>query len=170
MRAHADRFAQLARETLAQQRTTEGQALLTVTFDAELFGHWWFEGIDWLGRVLLGSARGEHHRPGHCELTLRREELAHPLDEWRRKERVARAVVDREPARVMHADVGKSRLVDLSAEDTLRQRAGYSAGPGVGIGHDLSRQLLVEHDVGDRDAAATPQHAERFLQCSRLSW
>jgi len=23
-----------------------------VTFDSELFGHWWFEGVDWLGLVL----------------------------------------------------------------------------------------------------------------------
>ena len=27
-----------------------------MTFDAELFGHWWFEGIDWLGRVLRDLA------------------------------------------------------------------------------------------------------------------
>lgn len=24
----------------------------TITFDAELFGHWWFEGIDWLEEVI----------------------------------------------------------------------------------------------------------------------
>ena len=51
-RTHADHFVQLVRETLAQRRARDRAALLTVTFDAELFGHWWFEGIDWLGRVL----------------------------------------------------------------------------------------------------------------------
>ena len=59
VRSHADHFVQLARDTLAKRRHPERDALLTVTFDAELFGHWWFEGIDWMGRVLRElSARG----------------------------------------------------------------------------------------------------------------
>src|SRR5437867_4305745 len=52
VRSHADHFVRLVRETLASGRGKDRDALLTVTFDAELFGHWWFEGIDWLGRVL----------------------------------------------------------------------------------------------------------------------
>src|SRR2546428_9639297 len=52
VRSHADHFVRLVRETLAGRRNRDRDALLTVTFDAELFGHWWFEGIDWLGRVL----------------------------------------------------------------------------------------------------------------------
>lgn len=28
----------------------------TLAFDAELFGHWWFEGIDWLEQVIRGCA------------------------------------------------------------------------------------------------------------------
>ncbi len=56
VRSHADHFARLVRETLAQRPHPERAALLTVTFDAELFGHWWFEGIDWLGRVLRDLA------------------------------------------------------------------------------------------------------------------
>lgn len=31
----------------------------TLAFDAELFGHWWFEGIDWLESVLRKAARTE---------------------------------------------------------------------------------------------------------------
>ncbi len=31
---------------------TDGEPVLTLAFDAELFGHWWFEGIDWLAEVL----------------------------------------------------------------------------------------------------------------------
>jgi 1,4-alpha-glucan branching enzyme len=53
VRGHATHFVGLLRETLARHRETrDGDALLTVTFDSELFGHWWFEGIDWLGHVL----------------------------------------------------------------------------------------------------------------------
>ncbi len=59
VRVHADHFVALVRDTLARRPHRERGALLTVTFDAELFGHWWFEGIDWLGRVLRDlSARG----------------------------------------------------------------------------------------------------------------
>jgi len=29
----------------------------TLAFDTELFGHWWFEGIDWLEAVLRGAAK-----------------------------------------------------------------------------------------------------------------
>jgi len=52
VRSHADHFVGLVRDTLARREDRRSSALLTVTFDAELFGHWWFEGIDWLGRVL----------------------------------------------------------------------------------------------------------------------
>ena len=59
VRSHAEHFVGLVRDTLAQRPDRHASALLTVTFDAELFGHWWFEGIDWLGRVLRElSSRG----------------------------------------------------------------------------------------------------------------
>jgi 1,4-alpha-glucan branching enzyme len=52
-RTHATHFVGLLRDTLSRHREERGgDALLTVTFDSELFGHWWFEGIDWLGHVL----------------------------------------------------------------------------------------------------------------------
>jgi 1,4-alpha-glucan branching enzyme len=57
VRAHATHFVGLLRDTLARHRAERGgSALLTVTFDSELFGHWWFEGIDWLGHVLRDLA------------------------------------------------------------------------------------------------------------------
>src|SRR6267143_172353 len=59
VRAHAVHFVGLVRETLAAHREDRGSdALLTVTFDSELFGHWWFEGVDWLGHVLRELASG----------------------------------------------------------------------------------------------------------------
>ena len=58
-REHAAHFVELVRETLAAHVPDGDPPVLTVTFDAELFGHWWFEGIDWLGAVLRDlSARG----------------------------------------------------------------------------------------------------------------
>jgi len=34
----------------------EGPPLLTVPFDAELFGHWWFEGVSWLDQFFRQAA------------------------------------------------------------------------------------------------------------------
>ena len=51
-RDHARHFVDVVRRELSG-RTADGRdPLLAVTFDSELFGHWWFEGVDWLGLVL----------------------------------------------------------------------------------------------------------------------
>jgi 1,4-alpha-glucan branching enzyme len=56
---HADHFIGTVRTELAAQRARTGRdGLLTVTFDSELFGHWWFEGVDWLAAVLRRAAEG----------------------------------------------------------------------------------------------------------------
>ena len=53
VREHARHFAASVRETLAVHRQATGRdGILVTTFDSELFGHWWFEGVDWLGLVL----------------------------------------------------------------------------------------------------------------------
>ncbi len=53
VRAHAAHFASLVRDELVSARGRSGtDAVVTTTFDSELFGHWWFEGIDWLSLVL----------------------------------------------------------------------------------------------------------------------
>lgn len=56
---HAEHFVSLVRRELEAHRArTGGDGLLTVTFDSELFGHWWFEGVDWLAEVLRRMAAG----------------------------------------------------------------------------------------------------------------
>jgi 1,4-alpha-glucan branching enzyme len=50
--AHADHFTSVVRRELEAQRARTGRdGMLVVTFDSELFGHWWFEGVDWLAAV-----------------------------------------------------------------------------------------------------------------------
>jgi 1,4-alpha-glucan branching enzyme len=51
--AHATHFVHRVRETLRDHwlRTRE-QGILVAAFDTELFGHWWFEGPQWLYEVL----------------------------------------------------------------------------------------------------------------------
>lgn len=57
--AHAEHFVSAVRKELdAHRERTGGDGLLTVTFDSELFGHWWFEGVDWLAEVLRRMAAG----------------------------------------------------------------------------------------------------------------
>jgi 1,4-alpha-glucan branching enzyme len=51
-REHARHFVRVVREELSSATVDGGDPLLAVTFDSELFGHWWFEGVDWLGLVL----------------------------------------------------------------------------------------------------------------------
>ncbi|HEY8368757.1 MAG TPA: 1,4-alpha-glucan branching protein domain-containing protein [Thermodesulfobacteriota bacterium] len=49
----ADHFRDLVKSTLAGHREATGRpGILTAPFDAELFGHWWFEGPAWLEAVL----------------------------------------------------------------------------------------------------------------------
>lgn len=52
-RVHAAHFAQSVRDELAAAQVRSGTAaMVATTFDSELFGHWWAEGVDWLALVL----------------------------------------------------------------------------------------------------------------------
>ena len=50
-RSHADHFASVLKDTAAQRAQKTKDAVVTAPFDAELFGHWWFEGVDFLANV-----------------------------------------------------------------------------------------------------------------------
>ncbi len=53
IRTHARHFATLCREqALVAHQVIGRKAAITIPFDAELFGHWWYEGPSWLGQVL----------------------------------------------------------------------------------------------------------------------
>lgn len=47
--------------------------MITAPYDTELFGHWWFEGPRWLGRVLERLESSEAVDPSSCARFLRRE-------------------------------------------------------------------------------------------------
>jgi 1,4-alpha-glucan branching enzyme len=49
----ARHFIELVRDTAAKA-STQGPALICSPYDAELFGHWWFEGPAWLEQVARG--------------------------------------------------------------------------------------------------------------------
>ncbi len=49
----AGHFVSMVKETLLSHDNKKGQqSILSAPYDAELFGHWWFEGPDWLYHVL----------------------------------------------------------------------------------------------------------------------
>ncbi|WP_456394658.1 1,4-alpha-glucan branching protein [Thermococcus sp.] len=47
---HAEHFVSLVEKLLKEHEG--GKAIIVSPYDTELFGHWWFEGVKWLGRVL----------------------------------------------------------------------------------------------------------------------
>ena len=53
VRMHAADFAALVERILqAQWDSDQGYGLIASNYDTELFGHWWFEGVEWLKQVL----------------------------------------------------------------------------------------------------------------------
>ncbi len=54
LEAHSTHFASLIAELLDQYRTETGEpGILSAPYDAELFGHWWFEGPGFLQKLFL---------------------------------------------------------------------------------------------------------------------
>ncbi|HTW94485.1 MAG TPA: 1,4-alpha-glucan branching protein domain-containing protein [Tepidisphaeraceae bacterium] len=75
--AHAQHFCRLVKEVLQGHHQRTGRTGVCVAaFDAELFGHWWFEGIGFLRNVILSlAAEGSVRR-----LTTEAALIAHPPD------------------------------------------------------------------------------------------
>lgn len=58
--SHADHFAHLVQDLLREYKENTGRAgVIASNYDTELFGHWWFEGVDWLKQVLRHLALSE---------------------------------------------------------------------------------------------------------------
>lgn len=50
---HAEHFAHLVGDLLRDYHAETGEyGLISSNYDTELFGHWWYEGVIWLGKVL----------------------------------------------------------------------------------------------------------------------
>jgi 1,4-alpha-glucan branching enzyme len=55
--AHASHYVHLIEQELRNFHEQSGDfGSITASYDTELFGHWWFEGVDWLKAVLRGLA------------------------------------------------------------------------------------------------------------------
>jgi 1,4-alpha-glucan branching enzyme len=57
---HAKHFVGLVEDLLAEYKQTTGEyGIISSNYDTELFGHWWFEGVDWLKEVVRGLAESD---------------------------------------------------------------------------------------------------------------
>ncbi|PJF21605.1 MAG: hypothetical protein CUN56_10230, partial [Phototrophicales bacterium] len=55
---HAEHFAHLVGDLLREYYNETGEpGFISSNYDTELFGHWWFEGVAWLGKVLRHLAQ-----------------------------------------------------------------------------------------------------------------
>jgi 1,4-alpha-glucan branching enzyme len=72
VKEHASHFVHIVWQALESSLNSEIPPILCSPFDAELFGHWWFEGLLWLEAV----ARTMHEYPTGLELISCSEYLA----------------------------------------------------------------------------------------------
>jgi 1,4-alpha-glucan branching enzyme len=60
VRQHAAHFTGLVEGLVADYHARTGRyGIVAAIYDTELFGHWWFEGVNWLGEVLRQLAASE---------------------------------------------------------------------------------------------------------------
>ncbi|WP_442887115.1 1,4-alpha-glucan branching protein domain-containing protein [Congregicoccus parvus] len=64
MRADAEHFVRRLEHSRRERNT------IVLPFDAELFGHWWFEGVAWLEHVLRLTAASKHVRCSSVDAAL----------------------------------------------------------------------------------------------------
>ena len=71
---HAAHFAHLLANVAGARPGAGNGGLIAAPFDTELYGHWWFEGVDFLG----ATYRRLQHEPGVRPVTATRHLLDHP--------------------------------------------------------------------------------------------
>jgi 1,4-alpha-glucan branching enzyme len=60
VQSHAEHFAHLVEDQLRTYKDETGDpGVIAANYDTELFGHWWFEGVDWLKGVLRRLAQSD---------------------------------------------------------------------------------------------------------------
>jgi len=61
VRDHAAHFSGLVEDLLREFHASTGRfGIISAAYDTELFGHWWFEGVEWLKEVLRRLSGSEH--------------------------------------------------------------------------------------------------------------
>lgn len=86
VQAHADHFVQTIAGLLTEGHDDNDGRILVAPYDAELFGHWWFEGPQFLKEVLRALDAGEAVQTSHLGGFIDRreaiEEITLPEGSW----------------------------------------------------------------------------------------
>ncbi|MEB3244451.1 MAG: 1,4-alpha-glucan branching protein domain-containing protein [Vampirovibrionales bacterium] len=72
-REHANHYVSLLSDLASEKSANKHgeHVLLEISFDTELFGHWWFEGVEWLGHVIRGLDKNAKARLKPASVYLR---------------------------------------------------------------------------------------------------
>lgn len=177
VRIHAAHFVSLVRDELSAQRERGGRdGLLTVTFDSELFGHWWFEGVDWLSEVL------RHMSAGGPPTTTVAERIATAPPDQRTRLREGSWGKDNDHSTWLNEqtewiwsdlDRIQSRFADAvrsRSEDPLRQRAMRQAARELLLASSSDWPFLVTTgQAADYATARFRSHALRFYRACDIA-
>jgi len=71
LREQADHFVEVLRGVILEQAEKQESPVVCAPYDAELLGHWWFEGPEWLYQVLKRVAQDDVVRPITCREYLK---------------------------------------------------------------------------------------------------
>jgi len=72
VRQQADHFVDVVRGLVLEQAEKQDVPVVCAPYDAELLGHWWFEGPEWLYQVLKRLAQDDVVQPITCSAYLER--------------------------------------------------------------------------------------------------
>ena len=173
-RVHAAHFAAAVRSELAAHRATTGRdGMLVTTFDSELFGHWWFEGVEWLGLVLRELGGISTTAAGWLEAEPPRERIALAEGSWGKNNDHSTWLA--QPTEWMWDGIRGAvaqvrQLADDPPKDALRKRA---------ADHALRELLLLESSdwpflittgqASDYAAERYRSHAQRLHRSLELA-
>ena len=174
VRAHAEHFTASVRDELAAHRSATGRdGMLVTTFDSELFGHWWFEGIDWLGIVLRELSDLATTVAGRLEAQPPRERIALAEGSWGKNNDHSTWIAPQTNWMWdgIRSAASKIRgLADDPPRDALRKRA---------ADHALRELLLLESSdwpflvttgqAGDYAAERFRSHAQRLQRSLEIA-
>src|SRR5438874_1613776 len=176
-REHASHFVSVVREELAGPQTDGQDPLLAVTFDSELFGHWWFEGVDWLGLVLRELATSDVAVATAVEYLDReppRERVALAEGSWGKNNDHSTWL--NESTAWMWDELerlaGEMRALDgtVSRDDPLRERAGRQAMRELLLAQSSDWPFLVTTgQAADYAVERFRAHAQRFRRAVAIA-
>jgi 1,4-alpha-glucan branching enzyme len=172
---HAAHFAHLL-ATIAADQTADGPGVIVAPFDTELLGHWWFEGVDFLGELYrrlpdhagvqpVTAARYLDAHPSRTGLRLSRGSWGAGGDDrmwlndgtvwtWRRLWALERAFWDAAP-RALADPAAQPVLAQAAREMLLAQASDWQFIISTGAAADYAEQRFTLHcDAAERLTAA----------------